>query len=243
MKKLLYIGLFLLMWGCERNDVFVYDQSKNSIQFDYSKGNMSLNFDFAFQYQEVIKYPGYPPAQEYYGDAFRDTIISLKVSILGLKSNVDQNVSLKLTALDEEQDTSGFACVELLPPYIFKANHLKDTLYVKLHRPEKRGEYAVGITFDLNDTSYYARGAEEQLVYWLHISDRYPKPEGWNEYYFGEYSEEKYAFYVTALKHPYLKREPYDWQYMYDNEDLRRALDEYNTAHPEAPKDFNFPEI
>lgn len=243
MKKLIYIGLLLLFGSCEKNDVFTYDQPKNSIQFDYAESDMGLEFDFAFQYQEIVKHPGYPPTQEYFGDAFRDTVIPLKISVLGLKSDQEQPLTLKLVTLDEEKDTSGFTCIELLPPYTLKANRLKDTLYVRLHRPEKRGEYAVGITFELNDESNYARGVEEQLIYRIDISDRYPKPGGWNEDYFGEYSEEKYAFYVTALKHPYQKREPYEWQYEYDNQDLREALDEYNAAHPEAPKNFNFPEI
>ena len=69
-----------------------------------------------------------------------------------------------------------------------------------LVRPEQRGKYAVGITFDFEDgNSLFDSGAEEQSVYEVFVSDRYEEPADWDQNALGEFSEEKYAFFVTVL--------------------------------------------
>lgn len=237
MKKILYIALLLLVWGCEKSDVFVYDQPKSSIQFNYRPGEVKLDYNFAFQYEVVIDPWGYED-RVYYGDSLRRDTISLHLSVLGLKDDMDREFSLKLVPV-KGQDSTMLAEVELFPPYHFRAGQLLDTIQVVLLRPEKRGKYTIGITFDLDDHSPFALGVEEQNIYRINITDRYPEPSDWQdaEYFLGKYSEEKYAFYVTVLQKPLQS-----WAYR-DNAVLREALDTYNAAHPDAPKDFSFPEL
>lgn len=236
MKNLLYIGLLLLAWGCNENEVPVYDLPKTSIQFNYKADELKLNYDFAFQY-EIVKGEWFDE-KVYYGDALRRDTVSLQVSVLGFTEEQDREFSLKTVPV-KGQDSVLLADIEFLPSYQFKANHLVDTVQVVLIRPGKRGKYTVGITFDLHAGSSFELGAEEQVIYEVNITDRYPEPADWQyaEYFLGEYSEEKYAFYVTVL-HKTLESWA-DW----DNVTLRAALEEYNTAHPDAPKDFTFPEM
>lgn len=235
MKQLLYIGLFLLVWGCEKNEVPVYDLQKSSIQFNYKADAMKLDYDFAFQY-ETEKDPWGYEYRYYYGDSLQRDTISLYISALGFAEGQDREFSLKTVPV-KGQDSTLLADIEFLPSYHLRANHLIDTIQVVLLRPAQRGRYTIGITFDLDADSAFELGVEEQNVYQVNISDRYPKPYDWSEaeYYLGEYSEEKYAFYVTVLQ------KPLEFWAFWDNAALRQALDEYNAANPDSPKDFTFP--
>lgn len=234
MKQLLYIGLLLLVWGCEKNEVPVYDLQKSSIQFNYKPDAMKLDYDFSFQYR-TIKGQWYDE-YVYYGDSLQRDTISLYLSALGFAEGQDREFSLKTVPV-KGQDSTLLADIEFLPSYHFRANHLVDTIQVVLLRPAQRGRYTIGITFDLDADSPFELGVEEQNVYQVNITDRYPKPDEWTEaeYFLGEYSEEKYAFYVTVL------HKPLEYWASWDNGTLRQALDDYNTAHPDAPKDFTFP--
>lgn len=237
MKKIWYIGLLLLAWGCEKNDVFVYDQPKSSIQFNYKPDKMKLEYNFAFQYKEKKKDPWGQLQPFYLGDSLRRDTVDLYISVLGLKEDIDREFSLK-QVLVKGQDSSMVADVEFLPPYYLRAGQLLDTIQVVLLRPDKRGKYTIGVTFDVNDNSPFALGVQEQNVYQLNILDRYTEPADWRGYesFFGEFTEEKYAFYVTVL---HKKFEGY--MFYMDLDPLMEALDEYNAAHPDAPKDFYFP--
>lgn len=235
MKQLLYIGLILLVWGCEKNEVPVYEQQKSSIQFNYKPDAMKLDYDFAFQYKAEKDPWGYE-YRYYYGDSLQRDTISLYISALGFAEGQDREFSLKTVPV-KGQDSTMLADIEFMPSYHLRANHLIDTIQVVLLRPAQRGRYTIGITFDLDADSAFELGVEEQNIYQVNITDRYPKPVDWSEaeYYLGEYSEEKYAFYVTVLQ------KPLEYWASWDNEALRQALDEYNAAHPDAPKDFTFP--
>ena len=158
---------------------------------------------------------------------------------MGHASDVDREFKLKTVPLELLEELP-LATVEFLPKYTFRANHLLDTIQVILIRPEQRGKYAIGITFDFEDeSSLFDSGAEEQSVYQVMVSDRYEKPTDWaeGEDALGEFSEEKYAFFVTVLGK---KFSPYlDWGTY--NQVLRNKLAEFNEKHPDTPKDFTFP--
>lgn len=233
MKKSFYIGFLLLLLGCQKEGIVEYNLEKDCLQFDYATTGMSFSYNFAEQYIEDGR------DRYYLGDSlFRDTI-SLNLSLIGWEGSVDREFKLKTVPL-VELDTLPMATVEFLDPYIFKADQLKDTIKVVLVRPEARGRYGAGITFDVeSDDAIFDIGAEEKQIYEVYISDTYSKPTNWDRSvaYLGEFSEEKYAFMVTVLN--FLYDVNVDWS-MY-NEYLRTTLDEFNAAHPDSPKDFTFP--
>ena len=125
--------------------------------------------------------------------------------------------------------------------YTFKPGVWVDTVEVTLVRPAKRGKYTVGVTFEVDDDGLLELGAVEQCTYTLNLIDRYPQPDYWEyggEHWFGAYSEEKYAFFVTVLGKLY---DPWGMDLPGANRQLRQALKEYNDTH-EVKKDFTFPE-
>ena len=106
-------------------------------------------------------------------------------------------------------------------------------------RPEAGERVAAGITFDLEGTdAAFDEGAEELSVYNLYVENTYEHPNNWDEACLGEFSQAKAAFIVTILQTNLTG--VYDWKSV--NVQLRKALEAYNAEHPDAPKDFTFPE-
>ena len=240
MNKCMCIGIFLLLLGCQKEGILSFEQAKDGIQFNYNPNGdeMTLNYDFAFQaIEQRDKYNRV--TYIYLGDSITVDTIPLCVSLLGEASDVDREFKLKAVPLDLVEELP-LGEVKFLPQYIFRANQLLDTVQVVLVRPKSRGKYAVGITFDLEEgNAAFSSGVEEQNLYKVIISDRYEKPENWDECKnaLGEFSEEKYAFMVTIL---HVKYSPsLDWGAY--NVVLREKLAEYNQNHPNALKDFDFP--
>lgn len=233
MKKIIFIGLLLVAWACEKNDVFEYDQQKSSIHFAYSTEEMSVDYDIAFRKNAN---------NEYYGDSLRTDTLRLVLNVMGQQSETDRLYQLKAIPV-KGQDTSMLAEVKFMNPYRFRAGLWRDTAEIILIRAPQHGEYTVGITFDMTQSEDFEKGAAEHSIFTIHVIDRYPKPDAWDYCidYVGEYSEEKYAFYVTVMKEEF----PAYWWMMDESYPryLNEKLDEYNTAHPEAPKDFTFPRL
>lgn len=240
MNKYIYIGFLFLLMACQKEGIVSFDQEKDCIQFNYDleKDEMLYEYNFADQFIMGEDQWGYP-TPVYLGDSISRDTISLHLALMGHASDVDREFKLKTVAVTE-LDTLPLATVEFYPSYTFRANRLLDTIQIILIRPETRGKFAVGVTFDFEDgNAIFDSGAEELSVYQLIILDRYEKPSQWDmqKSYLGEYSEEKYAFMVTVLQ---AKFSPWaDWAA--NNKILRTTLDEFNGEHPNTPKDFTFP--
>lgn len=249
MKNVLYTCLLALAFcACEQKDSFLYED-KAGLYFyvpeleDWETENPNAlvkEVDFAFAYNSVMTEWG-QPIKYYYGDSLRIDTIEVIVSLLGKIPHQSREYYLKATLTEMD----GF---EPLPesalafenPYVFPADSYLDTIKIFITRPEKRGEYVIGLTFDSKGD--FESNVSERNILKLKVSDRYPRPDGWNDEtsVYGKYTEEKYAFFVTVLNQKYLpERDDNMWApYPYI---LRTALEEYNAAHPDAPKDFTFP--
>ena len=182
MNKYIYIGFLFLLLGCQKEGIVSFDQKKDCIQFNYDpqENQMVLEYDFAFQSVVGKDEWGYP-TNIYLGDSISRDTISVSLSLMGHASDVDREFKLKTVPLELLEELP-LATVEFLPKYTFRANRLLDTVQVVLIRPERRGKYAVGITFDFEDaSSLFDSGAEEQSVYQVMVSDRYEKPADWAE--------------------------------------------------------------
>lgn len=240
-KNILYICL--LAWAfcsCEQKDSFPYTE-KAGLYFyvpDLKDGEsenpdaLKMNIDFNFR-KIGFNYNWYAPIV--CGDSLKADTLRLPISLLGAASDQPREYNLKAIAIEDDNQLP-VTDIIFSNPYILEANALADTAVIIIPRPLSRGEYAVAITFDTS--ADFEGSIYQQNNYNLFISDRYPEPNGWDENTYGEYSEEKYAFWVTVLGITY----EYRW-YMYDNglNTLITALEAYNAAHPDNPKDFTFP--
>ena len=230
------LSVFLLA-ACEKEDVLEYQLTEDCIQFGYAATEMSLEYNFAEQtYMGVDDY-GYP-MQKYSGDSLLCDTLELPLSIIGWESEEAREFKLKLVPV-VELDTLPLAEVILDPSYSFQANERRDTIRVIFMRPEAGERVAAGITFDLEGTNAaFDEGAEELSVYNLFVENTYEQPGNWDEACLGEFSQAKAAFIVTILQTNLTG--VYDWKSV--NVQLRKALEAYNAEHPDAPKDFTFPE-
>ena len=151
MNKYIYIGFLFFLLGCQKEGVVSFDQEKDCIQFNYDpkEEQMVLEYDFAFQTVAGEDEWGYP-TDIYLGDSISRDTISVFLSLMGHASDVDREFKLKTVPLELLEELP-LATVEFLPTYTFRANHLLDTVQVILVRPEQRGKYAVGITFDIQE--------------------------------------------------------------------------------------------
>lgn len=241
MKKYIYI-CFLFLWAaCQKEEILHYEQEKDGLQFNYE--DMVIDYDFAMQKKTVMKENDYGqlvPTEVYLGDSISSDTISLFLSLMGHKSDINREFKLKAIPV-EGQDSTKLLEIGFSPSYSFHAGQLRDTIRIALLRPASRGEFTIGITFDTDGTdALFELGATEQSIYRINVSDQYKEPEGWNLQmdYLGEYNEEKYAFFITILGKLY---DPYGEDMHFNNLILRNALQAYNTEHPGKEKDFTFP--
>lgn len=243
-KNILYICL--LAWAfcsCEQKDSFPYTEKAGLYFFVPDKQSenpdaLKREIDFALKVQGRHPRFGY---EIVYGDSLKSDTLRLPISLLGATSDQPREYNLKAVAIEDDNQLP-VTDIIFANPYILEANAVADTAVIVIPRPLARGEYAVAITFDTS--ADFEGSIYQQDNYQLFISDRYPKPSNWEDHIYGEYSEEKYAFWVTVLG------TTYNWRYQLFDDNympldiigtLITALEEYNAAHPDNPKDFTFP--
>lgn len=238
-KRLLLILLPFLLFACEEEKTFLFDEEPGIY---FSKENINLEYDFAFGKGEGLDEWGNPTIV-FVGDSLQTDTISFVVYRSGkLVENINF-FNLKLVDIERDEDEADLEPfeVEFFNPYKFAEGKDKVRVRAVLHRPDSRGLFESVISFELagSDTSF-VNTINEFSHYTIEASDRYLRPRGWvdDTSAFGPYSEEKYAFYVTVLGMVYE-----DWHEFYADfmflPKLRDALSLYNSTH-DVPKDFTF---
>ncbi|MDE7074991.1 MAG: DUF4843 domain-containing protein [Odoribacter sp.] len=245
-KNILYICL--LAWAfcsCEQKDSFPYTEKAGiyfyvpDVKDGESENPNALKKEIEFNFRKTGVYDSWVFYRDLvYGDSLKSDTVRLPISLLGAPSDQSREYHLKAIAVEDDNQLPVTEII-FTNPYILEANAVADTAVIVIPRPLHRGEYAVVITFDTSTD--FEGGIEQRDNYQLFITDRYPRPSGWNDAtsIFGEYSEEKYAFFVSTFHVEYKSWDEYDISLLYR---LRAALEAYNAAHPDNPKDFTFPE-
>ena len=199
-KNILYICL--LAWAfcsCEQKDSFPYTEKAGLYFFvpdKQSENPDALKREIDFAFRKTGNYHPQWSCPTVYGDSLRTDTLRIPISLLGATSDQPREYNLKAVAIEEDNQLP-VTDIIFANPYILEANAVADTAVIVIPRPLARGEYAVAITFDTS--ADFEGSIYQQDNYQLFISDRYPKPSGWNDNIYGEYSEEKYAFWVTVL--------------------------------------------
>lgn len=233
MKRfLVYLIVMFSLVSCERNDPFEY-VSGSGLNFAMKNNSYGLSYNFATQSDPNA--PVWDPI--FYGDSLLTDTVPLIINLTGDLLPVDRSYKLKIA---EGGDAGEDVRIEFLQPYTLQADKLRDTALIVLHRPSKRGQFNVPITFDTEDKdSMFGKGLVEQSVFTFTIADKYSKPSDWDANYWGSYSEEKYAFFVTVLHRLYSSWD--SWMFADMRNRLNAALHKYNAANPDKVKDFTFP--
>ena len=253
-KNTIYICLLaLLAISCDQKESFLYED-KDAIYFSLdSRANEkpweqdqpeSLTQEIDFAFRQTGKLDNHYQYPLYYGDSLRADTIRALVSVAGTISDQPREYYLKSVAL---ADSVEMGEVEFFNPYRIEAGKITDTAVIVIKRPAARGVYGVAVTFDFEKSLAFENSIYGWNQYKFMISDRYPKPDGWSDEIYGEYSEEKYAFWVTVMQTTY----EYRWvildEYWMPLDPLDivsiliEELDKYNAAHPGNPKPFDFP--
>lgn len=234
MKNIIYlVSLVLVFSSCTKKDSLFYEEP-DALQFN-AGNNFKTEYNFATQFDP--KSPVWDPY--FFGDSLTHDTLSFRVDLLGAPSSEDRQYYLKTVNL-KGQDSDIAPDIEFFNPYTLKANQIRDTIKLVIRRPQTRGIFSTGVTFDFEKMKgSFGRGVEELLEMEFEIADRYEQPEGWNVDYFGEYSEEKYAFFITVLHTEYVSW--MDWMFESYRQTLKERLKQFNDEHPDNPKDFTFP--
>lgn len=233
MKRILiYLISIISLTSCQRDDSFEY-MSGSGLNFAMRDNVYGLAYNFATQSN-----PNAPVWDPYfYGDSLRTDTISLIINLTGDLAPIDRQYNLKVAEGGEGTES---VRIEFLQPYILYANKLRDTAQVVVHRPSKRGQFEIPVTFDVEaPSSMFGKGLVEQSIFTFTIVDRYARPSDWDDTFWGAYSEEKYAFFVTILHRLYSSWD--SWMFDYMRTQLNTALRKYNSENPTKQKDFTFP--
>lgn len=231
-RTLIYLTTVIALVSCQRNDTFEYVSGSG---LNFAMRSNSYGFTFNFATQSDPKAPSWDPY--FYGDSLLTDTVSLFIDLTGDVLPVDRSYKLKIAEGGEGVE---FVDIEFLQPYTLQADNFRDTAKIVIHRPSKRGQFIVPITFDTEESgTMFGKGLVEQSVFTFTIADRYTKPSDWDADYWGEYSEEKHAFFVTVLHRLYSSWD--SWMFDDMRNRLNKALRDYNTDHPNDQKDFTFP--
>ncbi len=249
-KNILYLCLLpFLVMSCEQKESFLYD-SKDGLYFTLPRTSLhpwdtetpeEFNKTIDFAFRKTGKMDAMYMYNLYYGDSLRTDTLRLIVAVAGNATDQNREYSLKSEALS---DTLNLAEVQFFNPYCIEAGQTRDTATVVVTRTFQRGITGANITFDIENSPAFASSIYGWNSFHLNVSDRYPKPDNWDEEKYGKYSEEKYAFWVTVMETTYENESlifDSNWTPLDIVAKLNKALKEYNTAHPENPKDFTFP--
>ncbi len=249
-KNILYLCLLsFLVMSCEHKESFLYD-SKDGLYFTLPQTSLnpwstekpeefSKTIDFAFRKtgQKDANYM----YDLYYGDSLRTDTLRLIVAVAGHFTDQNREYNLKATTL---ADSVGLAEIQFFNPYCIEAGKSQDTAIVVITRTFQRGITGANITFDIENSPAFASSIYGWNNFQINVSDCYPIPKNWDAEKYGDYSEEKYAFWVTVMETTYENESlifDNNWMPLDIVAKLNKALKEYNTAHPDNEKDFDFP--
>ncbi len=188
MKKLFkHISILSLLISafsaCEQEDVMDYRLDGKVYFYERSVSNTvetritEKNFSFALQNSSLMV------------DTFQ-----IKVKLMGNLADYDRTFVARVDSGSAVDGTH----YRLLNG-VMKANEYISYLPVVLFRTEDTQEEAVAIKLVLTDEGDLGRGNAEDLEFTITWGDILLKPDHWPDYFFGDYSINKYRFAIDVL--------------------------------------------
>ena len=155
----------------------------------------------------------------------------------------------EMSEIDFVKDT--LAPEEAANVFVFRGGETRNKVRFFLKRPAEYGEFKFDLVADTTAADY-GPGITEYNSRRFIITNKVELPEGvtWNEKWLGEYSPEKYMFFMTILHIPFYKTQEDAFNNANNNQFIKEciwqvlvdALEEYNNTHPDNKKTFVFPD-
>lgn len=220
MKRLFIYSIFLagLLTSCGEDELGMYSLLKDSLQFYQSDSDDTSGTSSELEQEINFAELTYEEDDEvlYYGDNKEDyTFSKIIMQLQGFPSPDERPYKLKVVSLDDEHEASELPEVVFESYYSLQPDCMRDTISFTVKRPKQRGTYKLGIMVDVDaDNSFFDKGVVEQSVLELTIKDVYTEPTDWQyrTKWLGDFSEEKYAFMVTATKNRFTRNDATMWE-------------------------------
>lgn len=180
MRKLLYasIGFILFLFaGCSTDEIEAWD-AKGFVWFE------SENVDFTFK----------PHTELSEGESFMVPIPFVAATKM---SDKDRVVNVEVVREPSDSRTQ----YELQTPVLFRANHVVDTMFVKVVNSKHLDTVHDTISFKVLPSEDFDPGLNENLVTNLCLYNGYARPEWWNmdvEFILGYFTQLKMEVFVNV---------------------------------------------
>lgn len=241
-------SLTAMLFSCSTNDLMTY-QGDSYIQFGPDPslaGKTSKLYQTSFNYDDTLRTYTfvYEPAE-----VTQDTVF-FDIFALGGPSHTDRSFSLQqqmvggvLNAVAGE-DYIPFDDAQLKNMYVIRAGAVHTSTPIVMLRSKHLQDTVVTLKINVVSNENFKVGDSTLVWRKLTFTDELMRPNNWtatvSKYYFGTYSTVKHRFMVEKTG------EKWDEEFLaeilknyslltYYRLILKKALIEYNTAHPEHP--------
>lgn len=166
----------------------------------------------------------------------QDTVL-INCTIMGRSSNSDRQISF--VARDSSSAKANYH-YKLLPGVV-KANAFTTVIPVVVYRRPGLKDSTLHVVFDIKNSESLKAGYPNRLRYKISLNDKLGKPTNWETYwknYFGEYSEVKFRFLISATGRQSWNGSALPGDLAYLNGQARYALLIYNQSNPPLKDEF-----
>lgn len=166
----------------------------------------------------------------------QDTVL-VNCNIMGRASTSDRPITI--IARDSSSAKANYH-YKLLPAVV-KANTFSAIVPIVLYRRPGLKDSTLHVIFDIKDNEFLKAGYPNRLRYKISITDKLGKPTNWETYwknYFGDYSEVKFRFLITATGRQAWNGSALPGDLAYLNGQARYALLIYNQSNPPLTDEF-----
>ena len=175
-----YIIGILLICACSKDEIDTFETEQQYLFFGRSYAD-SLTYSFF-----------------YYPDSTSLTI-PVEVKLVGNTSDKDREFKL---AVDTKESTVSDNHYTFPEKFIFRANHVADTVYIKINNAADLREKMVRLVLKVESTALFLPGQSEYTRNILRFSDIIAQPEWWDQdiidHYLGEYTETKFREFMKV---------------------------------------------
>ncbi|WP_443939207.1 DUF4843 domain-containing protein [Pedobacter sp. MW01-1-1] len=163
--------------------------------------------------------------------------VKIGVTLLGKAAPVDRSITF--VARDSSSAKANYH-YKLLPAVV-KANAFTAEIPVVVYRKPGLRDSTVHVVFDIKDNEELKVGYRDRLRYKITLNDKLGKPTNWETYWknhFGDYSEVKFRFLITATGRQNWNGSALPGDLAYLNGQARYALLIYNQNNPPLTDEF-----
>lgn len=179
-KYIFYIIGILLIGACSKDEIEVFNTTKQYLFFEKS-------------YADSITYSFF-----YYPDSTSLTV-PIGIKLIGNTANYDREFKLSVDTKNSTVESRHYTFPE---KFLFRANRVVDTVYVKINNAADLREKSVRLVLKIEENALFLPGQYEYTRNVIRFSDIIAPPEWWNQTiidsYLGPYTEKKFREFMKV---------------------------------------------